>query len=731
MKKIILSFLSMLLPLMASAEKITFGGIVYDIDYTTNEAAVVNVEPGNTTIDKGDLVIPAKLDIKELGIENISVTSIAKNVFMGFEKLTSVSIPSTMKSIGFRAFAYCKGITSITIPSGDIGSSAFCGCTSLSSLSLGSGVTSIGYQAFSGCESLSSLTIPSKVTTIGYGAFSGCNGLTSLTIPSNVTTIGDGAFSSCNGLTSVTIEKGSIGGSAFRSCKSLSSLTLNNGVTSIGDYAFYECRELTTLTIPNSVSSIGEYAFQWCKKLESVKIGSGVTSVGGQAFGGCEKLTSVHISDLAAWCNIDFYDPVGSNPLYYAHHLFLNGEEIIDMVIPDGVTTIKKNAFKSCPDLQSVSIPTSVTSIGGQAFSGCSGLSSITIPNGVESIGACAFEECSGLTSVTIGSGVTSMGAIAFYNCENLTSVHISDLAAWCNIDFDGYSTNPLIYAHHLFMNNEEITDLVIPNSITAIKDYTFEGCLSLTSVMIHDNVTSIGERAFNSSGLSDFYCKAEQVPACHNYAFDNGESGMTLHVPSVSIEAYQDVEPWKNFGKIIALDIKGDANMDGIVDANDIDAVVNFIMSKEAGNNFSLDNANGDVDNQLNVADIVLMLNRLRGQALLGETAFYLIGDHNGWDMTDKTYAFTKLADGKTWEITIPSEGAGCFKIAPESAYDHQDGTFWSYLLCAESDQHTGLHGIMQQGDIMAAWLLNTEGATSYTIRIVPSEMTYKIIPN
>ena len=122
-----------------------------------------------------------------------------------------------------------------------------------------------------------------------------------------------------------------------------------------------------------------------------------------------------------------------------------------------------------------------------------------------------------------------------------------------------------------------------------------------------------------------------------------------------------------------------------------------------------------------------MLLLSLVASAQQLVETGYYLIGDHNNWDMNDKSYAFTKLDDDKTWEITIPSEGVYCFKIAPESAYEHHDLSFWSYLLCAEYDQYTGLTGVMKQGEY-GAWLLNVENAIGYTIRIVPSEMTFEI---
>ena len=177
-----------------------------------------------------------------------------------------------------------------------------------------------------------------------------------------------------------------------------------------------------TATVGDCVTSIGTRAFQDCTYMTSIKISSSVTDIGDIAFNRCSNLAEVHIDDLAAWCGISYYADA-SNPLFYANHLYLNGNEIVDLVIPNTVTVINNLAFAHDIGLRSLVIPDSVITIGSSAFFSCTGLTSVTIGNSVESILPSAFSGCSNLTSITIPSSVTSIGTTALLNCTSLTSI--------------------------------------------------------------------------------------------------------------------------------------------------------------------------------------------------------------------------------------------------------------------------------------------------------------------
>ena len=196
----------------------------------------------------------------------------------------------------------------------------------------------------------------------------------------------------------------------------------NLPVAMIGDGAFRNDDNLISATIPNSVSTIGYSAFEYCDGLISITIPSSVKGIRSRAFGACSNLTSVYYTgDMVGWCAIDFVDGA-SNPLGNGVGFYINNAKVVNLIIPDGVETIKDHMFENCDGLESVTIRDSVTTIGEGAFYGCGGLTSVTIGNSVTTIGKRAFAWCD-LTSITIPDSVTTIGIYTFEGCYNLTSI--------------------------------------------------------------------------------------------------------------------------------------------------------------------------------------------------------------------------------------------------------------------------------------------------------------------
>ena len=325
-------------------------------------------------------------------------------------------------------------------------------------------------------------------------------------------------------------------------------------VTGIGSYAFDGCTSITSVTIPSSVTSIGESAFNNCTSLTSVAIPSSVRMSGKDAFKGCTSLNDVYITDVAAFLKIYFEDN-DSNPFNYANNLYLNNELVTDLIIPSGVTSICDYAFEGCTSFTSVVIPGSVNSIGAEAFSYCSSITNVIIESGVKSIGNDAFSKCTSLTNVNIRDGVTSIdeGAFsyctsltsiaipssvmfiyrwAFYNCTSLNDVYITDVAAWCDINFIDNDSNPFNYANNLYLNNELVTDLVIPSGVTSISDCALYNCTSITSVTIQSGVKIIGERAFENCTSITSVTIPDGVTSIGDSAFKDCTSLTEVNIP-------------------------------------------------------------------------------------------------------------------------------------------------------------------------------------------------------
>ncbi len=186
-----------------------------------------------------------------------------------------------------------------------------------------------------------------------------------------------------------------------------------------------------------------------------------------------------------------------------------------------------------------------------------SSITTVNISEGVTSIGDYAFTFCYNITSVTIPSSVTRIGKYAFDDCTGLTTVYISDLSAWCNMEFYGFPANPTRYAEHLYLNGSEITDLVIPNDVTIINAYAFWNCSGLVSVTFPNSVTSIGYGAFNGcSGLTSITNYASVPQIIDNAVFNYVNKNICiLYVPKGSVNLYKTASVWSEFFNIVGVD--------------------------------------------------------------------------------------------------------------------------------------------------------------------------------
>ena len=235
----------MMLMMASSAMAEVIDGFRYVLDSETKTATLLPKKNGQYS---GDIVVPEKVKGND-GVEYV-VTVFVDRCFEDCRGLTSISIPSSVTSLGNECFKGCRGLTSVTIPSS---------------------VTSLGEYCFYDCSGLTSITIPSSVTSLRDACFDGCSGLTSITIPSSVTSLGNSCFSHCSGLTSITIPSSvtSLGYSCFYGCRGLTSITIPSSVTSLGNNCFQDCSRLTSITIPSSVASLGENCFKECGNIET------------------------------------------------------------------------------------------------------------------------------------------------------------------------------------------------------------------------------------------------------------------------------------------------------------------------------------------------------------------------------------------------------------------------------------------------------------------------------
>ena len=550
MKKHLLLILMMLLPLAVSAE-VEVDGIFYNLNTDAKTAEVTE----GSRLYAGDIVIPSLITVDDV---DYNVTSIGEEAFTYCHDLTSVVIPEGVTSVGSNAFYLCQNLTSVTIPSTleNVPNTMFRYCnlkkviinsnaliskdrsrtwltgeaqlkdifgSTVEEIVFGDNVTMIGNGAFYEFKKLTSVQLTHHITSIGGGAFQNCVSLTSIVIPNSVTSMDYNPFYGCENLSSIQVENGNAVFDSRNNCNAIIR-TADNVLISGGPNTI----------IPNGVTEIGVGAFYGNANLTSIDIPNSVTKIGNGAFSECKSLTSISI--------------------------------------PSSVKTIERYAFENCNDLASVSISECITRIEESVFSGCTSLTSFTIPSTVTSIGVEAFYGCR-LTSITIPKGVTSIEEAAFIGCaSSATTIQVEE----GNTVYDSRNNcNAIIRTadNTLMLGCRNTT---IPNGITNIGAGAFTGCKELTSINIPEGVSTIGEYAFDNTGLTsvvlpssvtsigggafmycqfeDIYCYAEQAPEAGENAFGYQTRNMKVHVPETALDVYKNAEFWKYFIYIVAL---------------------------------------------------------------------------------------------------------------------------------------------------------------------------------
>ena len=482
------------------------------------------------------LVIPDTIDTGILGLGTLNVTGIANDAFNGYETIMSLTLPSSLESIGDGAFQNCYGLDSVSIPATveTIGDHAFYYCYEMESVTFDetSSLESIGAHAFS-YSGLTSITIPDTVTVIGENAFEGCGSLASATLPDNAT------FTS-------------IPNNLFYNCKSLTTVNFPAHVTAIGDYAFYHTG-FTAILIADTVESIGENAFESCGQLLSATLpdNASFTAIPNSLFYYCESLANVNFPAHVTAIGDNAFSDTG----------------LTDIEIPDTVEHIGENAFSSCVNLKSIELPenASYTIISDYLLSGCEALESIDIPSQVTAIGEGAFSETaltgctipsrvisiadwafSGtqLSEITIPSGVASMGSGIFMQCFNLSEINVdpanTHFSSEAGVLYNANKTTLLIFpsakfgafivpdgvktiAEGAFLGCFNMTEVLIPQSVTLIDEQAFGYCDSLTKVSIKSNDVAFGDYVFYETDLDSDGIYGIKDSTAHDYARDTG----------------------------------------------------------------------------------------------------------------------------------------------------------------------------------------------------------------
>ncbi len=491
----------------------------------------------------------------------------------GMAQTSTITYTATSRIDRFDNYAVFKGATSVA-------SHQYDASTGEGIVVYNGTVSEIGDSALNRSTTLTSIVIPEGVSTIGKAALASCSHLTTLSLPASLTWAKTRAFDNCNYLSkgklfikdiaawcAITFE-GTYSNPIYYAKRiyadantEITRLAIPEGVTNIGDYAFYYCEGITGVQLPSSLRSIGNYSFGYCKALEAVNIPAGVTSIGDRAFIRCSALKSATIPEGVTSIGTMGFAYSGltavalPSTISQMNQSFNNCNDLAQVTLAEGITSLghsfsnlpalttvhipstlkMENDFTYCANLETVTIAEGVTAVYG--FGHCERLASINIPASATEI--TGFQNCSSLKSISIPRAITYI--YAFHNCTGLERVTIEDLEAWCQIVFNSNEDyTPQYYAQHLYLGDEEITRLTIPQSITKLKRFTFANLTHIHTVNIHNGVTSIhGDAFLNCNGVDHVFCGADPLTLSWNGKGFKPNKATLFHVA--------DVETWKS----------------------------------------------------------------------------------------------------------------------------------------------------------------------------------------
>ena len=390
-------------------------------------------------------------------------------------------------------------------------------------------VTNIGEYAFFYCENLTSVIMPDSIIEVGYMSFYCCS-ITNIRLSNNLKYIRESAFDSLL-CTNINLPNGLeiIEDYAFYwSC--LEQVNIPDSVIKLGSYAFYENYYLKEVVIGKGITEIEQATFEYCDSLEKITLHDNVVCIHEYAFGGTNFKT------IGPWgSKSDFEIPPMITEI--ENGVFWQGFSVETIVIPNYITSIGDNAFSDSSMLQSVTILDGVSFIDKYAFQYCIALTDILIPNSVTVINEYAFQHCESLISVgfegsntdielsnaltqlndglfkgcknlkvvTLSKNIDTIGRDVFYQCYNIENVYYQGtLTDWCAINFAANFSNPCFNGSDLYISNELIVDITIPNSVIEINNYTFIGCQSLERITFHNALISIGDCAFYGTNVNN-----------------------------------------------------------------------------------------------------------------------------------------------------------------------------------------------------------------------------------